>query len=97
MTEIAAYLVDTTDHRTVCSWLRTNEVDPNDIPLRSAILIEPDPDAGFGEWRIRYEVYLRDANGYRYTAEGTDTLATRAVSTRLAIDPPMQWLNPLTD
>lgn len=97
MTEIERYLVDTTDHRTVCTWLRMNDVDPNDIPLRTPILVEPDPDSGFGEWRIRFETFLRDSHGYRYIKSGTEELATRPLTQRMAIDPPIEWLLPLTE
>lgn len=96
MTSITRYVVDTTDHRTVCTWLRTNEIDPNDIPIRTPILLEPDLEE-FGEWRIRYKVFLRNSSGHRYMEAGTEELATQDLWKRLEIDPPMQWLAPLTD
>lgn len=87
---VSEYEVDCPNHRELLQWLRLNEIDPNDVPFDSKLLLAEHD----GEWVIRYEVFLRNGNGLRYLVSGTDELAVQDVLTPLMFDPPAHWLVP---
>lgn len=88
MTETVRYTVDHVAFRDVCQWLRTNNVDPHEIPVKAPIEIM----GTGGMWTIHYEVFVRNAQGQRVYSPETLELLSRAAVAPMVVDPPMHWL-----
>lgn len=75
--------------RAVHTWMRTNGIEPDDVPVSSTMVIE---DSAFGVV-IRYEVFRRTPNGWRFPdPDNPDRLATEARTALLVLPPPTDWL-----
>ncbi|MFE6362935.1 hypothetical protein ACFVP3_23415 [Streptomyces sp. NPDC057806] len=75
--------------RAVREWLRVNGIDPNDVPIRSELVIE---DSAFG-MVIRYEAYLRTAEGRPFVDPvDPDRAAVGGRTVLLQLAPPADWL-----
>lgn len=75
----------------VQAWLRTNGIDPNDLPVHSEMVIE---DSAFG-MVIRYTAYLRDDDGNKYLDPAEpDWPASQDRAAVLRVAPPADWLTP---
>jgi hypothetical protein len=62
---------------TVVEWLRTNGIDPADVPVDSDISIEPEPLGG--DRRIRYSALLRNELGCRRRRPRSCVATPRAI------------------
>ncbi|MFI0900578.1 hypothetical protein [Streptomyces sp. NPDC020983] len=72
----------------LCTWLRANGIDPNNVPLDADMTIESDATAQ--RW-IRTEIYAINANGDRFmNAYGTNAARDR-IMTPLKAEPPHWW------
>lgn len=75
--------------RAVRAWLQANGIDPSDVPVESEVVVE---DSAFG-LVIRYEAYLKDANGMRYVdPDKPDRAASEFRTALLQLAPPAEWL-----
>lgn len=75
--------------RAVQQWLRVNGIEPRDVPVPSDLVIE---DSAYG-LVIRYEAYLRNAEGRPYVdPDDPDRAAMENRTVLLHIAPPADWL-----
>ncbi|CAL9302994.1 hypothetical protein [Streptomyces sp. SudanB91_2054] len=75
--------------RAVQRWLRLNQIDPSDVPVRSSLVLE---DSAFGPV-IRYDAFATTDEGRRLidAADG-DRPVTRRRTALLWQEPPLEWL-----
>jgi hypothetical protein len=71
---------------TVVEWLRTNGIDPADVPVDSDISIEPEPLGG--DRRIRYSALLRNELGHLHHDPATGRAAVEDRSVPPVVEPP---------
>lgn len=71
----------------VAEWLAANGIDPNDVPLHSAIVIERDPLEGRS---IRHTAMLRNAAGLLEHDWRTDAPKAEQRTTPLKAEPPAE-------
>lgn len=75
--------------RAVQRWLRLNRIDPNDVPVRSELVME---DSAFGPV-IRYDAFLTTDEGHRFIeAAYGDRPATQRRTALLWQEPPLEWI-----
>ncbi|MGI3199630.1 hypothetical protein ACRJ4W_15365 [Streptomyces sp. GLT-R25] len=75
--------------RAVQRWMRLNQIDPNEVPVRSALVLE---DSAFGPV-IRYDAFVTTDEGHRFIdAAYGDRPATRRRTALLWQEPPLAWL-----
>ncbi|MFI7394049.1 hypothetical protein [Streptomyces tendae] len=75
--------------RAVQRWLRINQIDPSDVPVRSALVLE---DSAFGPV-IRYDSFVTTDEGRRLIdAAYGDRPATRRRTALLWQEPPLEWI-----
>lgn len=72
----------------LCTWLRANSINPNDVPLHGDLYLEAGPD---GTQHIVYEAFHLTADGYRHVDERGLNAATERRTTPLLVDPPDWW------
>lgn len=72
----------------MCAWLTANGVDPETVPLRSAVSIV---EVG-GQWHIQYTEFVRDEETGKILADGEGYGRTRGVRVP-CIEKPPAWLN----
>lgn len=74
--------------RSVHRWLRLHNIDPQDVPIDSDLVVE---DSAFG-LVIRYSALLRNADGYRYVdPEDPDRAAREQRAALLRALPDSAW------
>jgi len=76
----------------LCAWLQANGINPNDVPIRGDLYLEPSPagDPYTGRY-IHYEAFHRDSDGHRHVDERGTKVAVERRSTPLLVDPPDWW------
>ncbi|MGX1223175.1 hypothetical protein [Streptomyces ambofaciens] len=75
--------------RAVQRWLRLNRIDPNDVPVRSQLVLE---DSAFGPV-IRYDAFLTTDEGHRFIdAAYGERPATQRRTALLWQEPPLEWI-----
>ena len=70
------------------AWLKANNINPSDVPIRGDLYLEPDPDGG---QRIAYEAFHLDSQGHRHVDERGESAAIERRHTPLLVDPPDWW------
>lgn len=70
------------------AWLKANNINPSDFPIRGDIYLEPDPDGG---QRITYEAFHLDSQGHKHVDERGTGVAIERRTTPLLVDPPDWW------
>ncbi|HVK16333.1 MAG TPA: hypothetical protein VM533_05245 [Fimbriiglobus sp.] len=78
--------------KALCAWLQANGINPNDVPIRGDLYLEPSPagDPYTGRY-IHYEAFHRDSDGHRHVDERGTKVAVERRSTPLLVDPPDWW------
>ncbi|MFF8910177.1 hypothetical protein [Streptomyces olivaceoviridis] len=79
----------------VASWLRANDINPNDVPINGHIAIELETIGGAR--CIRYTALLRNEQGYHYHDPETDQAAQEERTTPLKAEPPETVRVPVLD
>ncbi|NEC77229.1 hypothetical protein [Streptomyces rochei] len=70
-------------------WLRLNQIDPSDVPVRSSLVLE---DSAFGPV-IRYDAFVTtDEDRRLIDAAYGDQPVTRRRTALLWQEPPLEWL-----
>lgn len=82
-------LITESGRRELLSWLRLNDLNPNDVATGYPLRIECDEN---GTWGIRHTVYVRGSNGLIKADPVTCDPVTEERFTPLEHDPPMKWL-----
>jgi hypothetical protein len=72
----------------LCAWLRTNGINPNEVPIHGDLYLEPGPD---GTPHIVYEAFHLTADGHRHVDEHGKNPAVERRATPLLVDPPDWW------
>lgn len=75
------------------TWLRANDIEPNDIPTTSTVSIESTNPRG-GQL-IRHTAYLRNSAGRHYTEPDADTAAQEERTVLLTVPLPDSWPQPV--
>lgn len=70
------------------AWLKANNINPSDVPIRGDLYLEPDPAGG---QRIVYEAFHLTADGHRHVDERGENAAIERRATPLLVDPPDWW------
>ncbi|MEW2187685.1 hypothetical protein AB0900_30840 [Streptomyces cellulosae] len=70
------------------AWLKANNINPSDVPIRGDLYLEPDPDGG---QRIAYEAFHLDSQGRKHVDERGTGAAIERRTTPLLVDPPDWW------
>lgn len=84
-----SYVVEAPRTGELVAWLKCNDVRPSDVPYPSEVFVEtPDGEA----WFIRFEAYVRSANGMVLYDAVTEAFEYVERSVPLVNDPPMWWL-----
>lgn len=84
-----SYVVNAPRTSEMVSWLRCNDVDPNEVPYTSQVFVET---LDGERWFIRFEVYGRDAAGFIAYDQATEQFVYAERSVGMLNDPPMWWL-----
>ena len=82
-------VLGTERHEQLKTWLRANCIDPAEVTVREAIVVEPLTLGGARA--IRHTVLLRNADGHRYVDEATGDAAQEERVVPLVVEPPPQW------
>ena len=72
----------------LCTWLQANGINPNDVPVRGDLYLDPGPD---GTRHIHYEAFHFNSEGRRHVDERGTKVAVERRSTPLLVDPPDWW------
>jgi hypothetical protein len=78
-------------HEEIKSWLRANDINPDDVAVTGPVTVETTPD---GARLIRYTTHLRNEDGCKYLADPDDMDKGVAAEERTApvqVEPPMHW------
>ncbi|HZX38444.1 MAG TPA: hypothetical protein VFF37_08975 [Streptomyces sp.] len=82
-------VLGTERHEQLKAWLRANCIDPAEVTVREAIVVEPLTLGG--DRAIRHTVLLRNAEGHRYVDEATGDAAQEERVVPLLVEPPPHW------
>ncbi|MFI1161420.1 hypothetical protein [Streptomyces sioyaensis] len=79
-------IAETPRRQQLCDWLTANGIDYREVAVPDPLTVETLPT---GQRVIRHTVYLRDADGSRYTDPDDRNQAAREErTTRLIVEPP---------
>lgn len=79
-------IAETSRRQQLCDWLTANGIDYREVAVPDPLTVETLPN---GQRIIRYTIYLRTADGHRYTDPDQDNQTAREErTTPLVVEPP---------
>lgn len=76
------------DQEELLTWLRSNNIDPEDVPMQSSIIIETSPS---GRRWIHHTVYVKERSGHNYKKLMDGSILQEDREVLMMVDLPHRW------